>query len=106
MRLYGRLTQYQQEEIEKIFWDRDYAKKSHVIRDLMKIGFDHIKEFDNTEINSSIDERTTYIPIPPTMEERIKTIRKEERIKDKIVIVRTLIEIGLKHRDELPNSSA
>ena len=103
MILNGRLSEYQVKEIEKIFWDKDYNKNTEVIRDLVKIGLKNLNEFDKTEIDSPLEKSVRYLSFDGKTENKIKEIRKEKKIKDNIVIIRTLIEIGLKHKDELPN---
>lgn len=101
----GRLSKYQREEIEKIFWEKDYKKNIDVIRDLVKIGLNHTDEFDTVKIDSPIEKIGKHLYFNLDMEKRIKEIRKQWKIKEYIVVIRILIEIGLKHRDELPNRS-
>jgi len=101
--LAGRLTEHQTNEIEKIFWENNYSAISYVIRDLIKIGLKYRNEIDKIEIDSPVERSVRYISSDNDIAEKIKKIKKERKIKDTIVIIRTLIEIGLKHRDELPN---
>ena len=104
--LRGRLTESQTKQIEEIFWENNYSAMSYVIRDLVKIGLKHQDEFDKIKMDSPIEEEVRYLLSDSNIANIIKEIRKEKKIKDYIAVVRTLIEIGLKHRDELPNSSA
>lgn len=103
MVLNGRLSEYQINETEKIFWKKNYSRDTEIIRDLVEIGLKHIDEFDKTKIDSPLKKNGRYLSFDVKTENKIKEIRKEKKIKDNIVIIRTLIEIGLKHRDELPN---
>ena len=104
IKLAGRLTESQTDQIEKIFWENNYSAITYVIRDLVRIGLKHLDEFDKIKIDSPIEASVRYLLSDGDIIKKVKEIRKEKGIRDTIAVVRTLIEIGLKHRDELPNS--
>ena len=101
----GRVTQDQKDAIEDIFYERRYKRTVDVMNDLIDVGLKHIDEFDDVEINSKLTRDGSYFKFRPDTSDSIEELKQRRKIKDTIVIIRKLIEIGLKHKDELPKSS-
>ena len=99
----GRITQSQRKAIDEIFWEKRYRENTTIINDLVELGVKHVDEFDETTLDSPLERKNSCLNFKPEIEKKIEELRSERKIKDTIVVIRTLIEIGLKHRDELPN---
>jgi len=99
----GRITQAQRKAIDEIFWEKRYRENTAIINDLVEVGLKHVDEFDETTLDSPLERKNSCLSFKPEIEKKIEELRNEKKIAKYIVIIRVLIEIGLKHRDELPN---
>jgi len=115
----GRLTKKQKKAIEDIFYEKRYKVFVDVVSDLVEIGLKHIDEFDGVDLGictgrpksnrsetSPLEEEGTYFKFKSDVIKAIEQLKQQRKIRDYTAIIRKLIEIGLNHRDELPNSSA